>query len=151
MVEQAASGGKKRNRNKKKGNKNKNQGVSDGAEGGVTAPVQVTPPASEPATPVEPKPFHGDTMPGQVKSQPKKEDPSERLLKNLLMEINANHYMTSMAQLLDAERAYYTNIKRQVRTESTRIFELTILEFLNYPSFFKSSLNNTLENPRFCV
>ena len=122
MVEQAAGGGKKRNRNKKKGNKNKNQGVSDGAEAGVTAPVQVTPPASESATPVEPKPFLEDTKPGQVKSQPKKEDTSERLLKNLLMEINANHYMTSMAQLLDAERAYYTNIKRQVRTESTRIF-----------------------------
>ena len=44
----------------------------------------------------------------------KVETSQERLLKDLLLEINSSHYMTSMGQIMEAERVYYTNLRNKV-------------------------------------
>ena len=119
---QSSGGGKKRNRNKKNKNKNKNPTL-DGAqtsgesnsppiektipEGPQKPPVQETKPAT-----TNPVIAHNDTQNNGAKAQKINEDD---LLKCLLLEARYNNYMTSMAQIADAERVYYTNLQNKVR------------------------------------
>ena len=131
MAEPQSGGGKKRNRNKK--NKNKNKiATTDGAQTngenssfptekpvpeGTQKPLdQETKPAVNTNTGIE---THKNTQDNKCKAEPINEDD---LLKYLLLEARYNNYMTSMAQIADAERVYYTNLQNQVRNLATPLF-----------------------------